>query len=99
MYTDLAEAVEDLKKKGYENLFEPDGDVFFTSKLGLREEVQNIKISGTWQFDQGTDPGDESTLYALETKGGVKGYIITSYGAHVDPEKARLVDRLLSSQK
>ncbi|MFU8861090.1 MAG: hypothetical protein ACNA8K_11775 [Cyclonatronaceae bacterium] len=99
MYTDLAEAVEDLKKKGYENLFEPDGDVLYSSKLDLRVEVKNIEITGTWQFDQGTDPGDESTLYALETKDGVKGYIITSFGAHVDPKKARLIDQLLNSQK
>jgi hypothetical protein len=99
MYTDLAEAVEELKMKGYKNLFEPDGDAFYCSKLDLREEVPNMKIVETWQFDQGTDPGDESTIYALETKDGVKGYIITSFGTHIDPRKASLIDRLLSRQQ
>jgi hypothetical protein len=99
MYTDLADAVEDLKKKGYENLFEPDGDEFYCSRLNLREKVPNIKVVSSWTFDQGTDPGDESTIYALETTGGVKGYIITSFGMHVDRRKARLIDRLLSVQK
>jgi hypothetical protein len=99
MYTDLAEAVEELKKRGFNNLFEPDDDAFYCSKIDLREKVQNMKIVETWQFDQGTDPGDESTIYALETKDGVKGYIVISFGMHIDPRKAELIDQLIKSQE
>jgi hypothetical protein len=99
MYTDLAEAVEDLKKRGYNNLFEPDDDAFYCSKLDMHEKVPNMKIVETWQFDQGTDPGDESTIYALETKDGIKGYIITSFGTHIDPRKAKLIDQMIKSQE
>ncbi|MCA1802496.1 MAG: hypothetical protein LC662_08565 [Rhodothermaceae bacterium] len=99
MYTDLAEAVEDLNKRGYDNLFEPDDNAFYCSRLDLREKVPNMMIVETWQFDQGTDPGDESTIYALETKDGIKGYIIISFGTHIDPRKANLIDQLIKSQE
>jgi hypothetical protein len=97
-YADLAEAVEDLKSKGYENLFEPDGDAFRCTRLDMRESAENISIVETWFFEQGTDPGDESTIYALTTKNGVKGYIILSFGMHIDRDKAALIDKLLKNQ-
>lgn len=97
-YVDLAEAVEDLKKQGYENIFEPDSGTIKWNKQDLENDVSRIRIVDSWFFDSGTDPGDESTLYALETDGGLKGYVIISFGMHVDRDKAALIDKLLKAR-
>ncbi|MDZ7756318.1 hypothetical protein [Rhodohalobacter sp.] len=58
----------------------------------------NLTIKETHEFDQGTDPGSESTMYAIEADSGIKGTLIISYGKYVDPQKATLIDKLLKAQ-
>ncbi|MDR9417292.1 MAG: hypothetical protein RI564_13485 [Gracilimonas sp.] len=99
MYKDLAEATEALRDKGFEHTFEL-GDQYITcKKLDLQYDVGDLQIRETHKFDQGTDPGSESTIYAIESESGVKGTLIISYGKYVDPDKATLIDKLLKTQK
>jgi hypothetical protein len=98
MYNDLADAVESLKEKGFDHSFEL-GENFITCKaLEVEYSTDELSILETHKFDKGTDPGSESTIYAIQSDNGVKGTLITSYGKYVDPEKAKLIDRLLKTQ-
>lgn len=98
-YIDLAEAVEDLKKKGYENIFEPDSSPGKWKNLYEADDLSGIKIDGSWFFDMGTDPGDEASIYALQTEDGRKGYVVISFGMNVDRDKAAFLDKLLRTKK
>lgn len=99
MYRDLADAVESLKEKGFKHTYEL-GDNFITCKeLEAEYSTDDLSIVETHKFDQGTDPGSESTVYAIESDSGVKGTLIISYGKYVDPQKAELIDRLLESHE
>ncbi|MBD3615342.1 MAG: hypothetical protein HUJ22_02125 [Gracilimonas sp.] len=98
MYTDLAEAVESLKDKGFNHTYELGENCITCKELAVKYTVDDLKIVETHSFDQGTDPGSESTVYAIESNTGVKGTLIMSYGMYVDPEKAKLIDRLLKDQ-
>lgn len=97
MYTDLADAVESLKEKGFNHTFELGTDCITCEELKSEFTVDDLKILESYSFDQGTDPGSESSVYAIESKNGTKGTLILSYGMYVDPEKAKLIDRLLKS--
>ncbi|MEX0889900.1 MAG: hypothetical protein WDZ33_00040 [Balneolaceae bacterium] len=85
MYNDLADAVEDLKSKGIENLSGlPDDE--------LEEHLSEMDIVTTYRFDSGTDPSDESTLYLLKRGNGNQCFLVMGFGIYKDPEKARIVD-------
>ena len=50
-------------------------------------------------FDCGTDPGDDVTMYLIESTTGPNGYLILSDNFHTDPSKAALVDALLAKRR
>ena len=99
MYKDLADAVESLKEKGFTHAYELGNDCITCKELDKEYSPDDLSIIETHTFDQGTDPGSESTVYAIESENGVKGHLIMSYGKYVDPEKAELIDRLLEAQE
>lgn len=98
MYKDLADAIESLKEKGFDHTYELGNNCITCKELDIEFGTDDLSIVQTYSFDQGTDPGSESTLYAIESDKGVKGTLIMSYGMYVDPEKAKLIDRLLKAQ-
>lgn len=97
MYTNLADAVESLKEKGYTNVFELEDDSIVCNSLEKEFTPDELTIVESHPFDQGTDPGSESSVHVLTTESGAKGLLIISYGMYVEPEKATIIDRLLNS--
>lgn len=98
MYKDLADAIESLRDNGYDHTYELGDNCITCKELDVEYSTEDLKIVETHSFDQGTDPGSESTVYAIESNKGVKGTLIISYGMYVDREKAKLIDRLLKDQ-
>ncbi|MFD2532582.1 hypothetical protein [Gracilimonas halophila] len=98
MYNDLADAVESLKDKGFDHTYELGDNCITCKELDVEYSTDNLTIVETHSFDQGTDPGSESSVYAIKSDNGVKGTLIMSYGMYVDPDKAKLIDRLLKAQ-
>ncbi len=96
MYKDIADAVESLKEKGFTYTYELDGKFISCAELEHKYVADEVKIVESHIFDSGTDPGSESTVYAIESHKGIKGLLIVAYGVYADPEKARLIDKLLS---
>lgn len=99
MYKDLAEATEALNEKGFDHTFELGDDCITCKQVDANYDTDDLTIVETHTFDQGTDPGSESTIYAIESDKGLKGILIISYGMYVDPEKAKLIDRLLKASE
>jgi hypothetical protein len=97
MYKDLADAVESLKEKGFDHTFELGDDHITCKSLNAEYSPDDLSILESHSFDKGTDPGSESTIHAIQSSNGVKGILILSYGVHVDPSKAKLINRILRS--
>lgn len=100
MYTDLADAVEDLKEKGIESLkFDDEMKKKIRSKQ-IDEQIREIKILETHRFDTNrTNPEDESTLYLLEFPDKSRKYLILSFGIYEDPDKSDFIDELLKMEQ
>lgn len=99
MYANLADAVESLKEKGYTNVFGLEGDCIVCNSLEKEFTPDELTIIESHPFDQGTDPGSESSVHVITTESGAKGLLVISYGMYVDPTKATIIDRLLNSSK
>jgi hypothetical protein len=57
-------------------------------------DPHGARIVYSQAVDQGTDPGDDATLYLIETADGQKGYLIVGDAFRTDPQKAALIDQL-----
>ncbi|HAH51952.1 MAG TPA: hypothetical protein DF712_09500 [Balneola sp.] len=97
MYQDLADAVESMKEKGFTHTYTISENVITCEELETEFDVDNLKIVDSYSHDSGTDPGSESTVYCIESNEGVKGTLVIGFGMYSDPNKAKLIDRLLKN--
>lgn len=95
MYDSLAEALEDAKDRGYTHIFELESGSLTCAELKRVFKEDQLHLKESYQFDTGTDPGDDSALHLIETEKGIKGYLVVGHGAHLDREKAAFLDLLL----
>jgi hypothetical protein len=81
-YGTVSEALEYFRTQGYtidfnleENLL-----VFEKGKFSSNE----FEIMDVFRYEGSTDPADEATVYALQSKSGMKGVLVTGYGMSSD---------------
>ncbi len=87
---DLADFQVEVIARGYTHDFAID------SKSVAADITNELHIVESVSFDNGTDPGDDVTIYLIESRGGPHGYLILSDSFHADPRKAAFIDALLS---
>jgi hypothetical protein len=95
MYKDMADAVESMKEKGFTHTYKISENAITCEELEREFDIENLSIVDSYAHDSGTDPGSESTVYSIESNDGVKGILIMGFGIYSDPNKAKLIDRLL----
>lgn len=91
---DLDDLLKDAKQRGFTRDFAI--DLERERRGGHSTDVAEAdgRIVETNTIDSGTDPGDDATVYLIETASGVRGYVVLSDSFHADPRKAAFVDRL-----
>ncbi len=88
---DLAELQDAVMARGYTHDFGSHSEslsAVLTSDLSIVE---------SFTFDAGTDPGDDVTIYLIESSRGQKGYLILPDSFHSDPQKAAFISALLAN--
>ena len=93
MANDLAGYQAEAVARGYTH------DFGFDARSAPSDIANELRIVEYVTFDCGTDPGDDVTMYLIESTGGLKGYLILSDSFHVDPRKAAFIDALLSKRR
>jgi hypothetical protein len=90
-YETVSEAITQLQKKGYTidfNLKE--------NSLAQHSEKFNVdfEIVDVYRYEGNSDPGDEAVVYAIESKTGLKGVLVTGYGISMDSESAEILKKI-----
>lgn len=92
VYDTVSEAVNDLKKRGYdldfnlaENCLVCHGDKF---------DIKDFEITELYRFDGDTDPSDEAIVYAIESTDGRKGVLVNGYGISAEGMTAEMARKL-----
>lgn len=81
-YDTITEAIEQLRKQGYTldfNLAE--------NRLRVGEQeytADEFEIIDLYRYEGPSDPADEATVYALASPSGIKGILVSGYGASSD---------------
>jgi len=93
MVNDLADFQAEVIARGYTH------DFAFDGRSAPADIASELRVVECVTFDSGTDPGDEVTMYLIESTSGLKGYLILSDSFHTDPRKAAFIDRLLANRR
>ena len=90
MAKDLADYQAEAIARGYTH------DFGFDLKSAPANELRVVEYV---TFDSGTDPGDDVSMYLIESTAGLKGYLILSDSFHADPRKAAFINMLLANRR
>ncbi|RYC71792.1 MULTISPECIES: hypothetical protein [Spirosoma] len=93
-YDTVSEAVAALQKQGFTTDFrlEQDRLVCPVASFGADE----FTIVDIYRYEGDTDPADEASVYAIKSRSGLKGILVTGYGASADAVSTALLEKLHS---
>jgi alkylation response protein AidB-like acyl-CoA dehydrogenase len=86
LYTSMAEALQDLVKRGFTANFEFLDKTFRDVNSGRTFQAENLTIVEHYRFEGASDPDEMSVVYAVESDDGTKGVIADAFGVYANPE-------------
>ncbi|QRR03544.1 hypothetical protein [Dyadobacter sandarakinus] len=93
----LIETLEALQKDGYTYDFNMTAhalEVHNTDGICLTLSPDQFDIVHVYRFEGMTNPSDMSILYAIESKDGLKGTLVSSYGVYADSMSNEMIKKL-----
>ncbi|WP_020600924.1 hypothetical protein [Spirosoma panaciterrae] len=91
-YATISEAVDALRQQGFSTDFRLEFDQLTcsTARLGADE----FSIVDVYRYEGDSDPADEAIVYAIQSTTGLKGLLITGYGASEDAISEQIIAKL-----
>lgn len=81
-YGTVSEALTAFRKQGYTIDFNLSENCIVCGEEKF--EADEFEIADVYRYEGETDPADEATVYAIQSKNGLKGVLVTGYGASSD---------------
>jgi hypothetical protein len=81
-YDSLVDALDDLRKRGYEADFATDTVCLYCGELDIRLNPEEFHVDEVYRFEGDSNPDDSSVLYAISSSTGVKGTLVDGYGIY-----------------
>jgi hypothetical protein len=94
MVKDIPALMEAAAARGFTLNFEMLEDDLYCRKTRLAHPIGAMTLIETLQMDGGTDPGDEATLFLLESENGDRGVLLIGNPAHLSPAERAVLERL-----
>ncbi len=91
-YDTLSEAVNDLKKRGFDLDFNLQENCLICH--GDKFDVNDFEITEVYRFEGNTDPSDEAVVYGIESSNGKKGVLVNGYGISADVMDGEMAKKL-----
>ncbi|MCI0448352.1 MAG: phosphoribosylpyrophosphate synthetase [Chlorobi bacterium] len=93
-YETVTEALESLYRRGYANNFNIKDSALECKNLNLVLKPEDFEIVEFYRFEGETNPGDEEIVYAIESKDGVKGTLVSAFGIYADEVSDEVLKKL-----
>lgn len=97
-YDTLSQAVNSLTEDGYNEDFRAGESEIIGSVSKKSYLPEDLKIVGFFRFEGMTNPQDDSVVFAIEAKDGVKGTLVMSYSAQ-HSQNTELIKRIPKATK
>lgn len=93
-YTNMVEALEDLKKRGFTANFEFLDQMFRDVNSGRTFKADELTIVEHYRFEGASDPDDMSVVYAIKSHDGITGIIADAFGVYANPDLGRFLEKV-----
>ena len=93
-YATVTEALNELRKEGFTLDFNLEGNAIVCDEA--RFEHDDFEIVDVYRYEGNSDPADEASVYAIQSKSGLKGVLVTGYGISSDAKSAEILKKLHS---
>ena len=92
VYDTVSEAINGLRKRGFTFDFNiTENAIDGNDKYCNPEDLEIVEI---YRFEGDTDPADEAVVYAIESGTGLKGVLVSGYGASAAGPGAEIAMKL-----
>lgn len=91
-YATITEAIEKLHQQGYILDFNLKADRLVAA--GDEYFAEEFEIADLYRYEGASDPADEATVYALVSKSGLKGLLVSGYGISADSASEETLKQL-----
>ncbi len=95
-YETVSEAIDQLRKKGFTIDFNLEKNCLVCHPETF--DPDDFEIVDIYRYEGNTDPADEATVYAIESKTGLKGILVTGYGTSTDTMSTEILSKLRIKQ-
>ena len=94
-YDTVTEALKDLKERGFNIDFNIATDRIICPEKKHSYGPKEFEIVEFYRFEGDSDPGDENTVFAIEsTDGKVKGTMMTAFGTYTETISSDMLEKL-----
>jgi hypothetical protein len=93
-YDTVTQAVDGLKQRGYTIDFNLEADRISCTKTPLVLSPADFEITEFYRFEGDSDPADEAVVYAIESKDGKKGLLVTGFGISAEGIGEEMIKKL-----
>jgi len=84
-YTTLAEAIDDLTRRGFTEQFSIVEGGLRAVGTGTTFSADDLTVREYHRFEGVSDPDDTAIVYAIETRSGVRGTLVDAFGVYSNP--------------
>lgn len=93
-YDTLSEAINDLQLRGYTYDFNMEPECLKCASLELEIHPEEFEVDELHRFEGMSSTDDNSILYAISSKNGVKGTLVDAYGVYAENISEEMRKRL-----
>jgi hypothetical protein len=91
-YGTVTEAINNFRDRGFDIDFNLEENCLVCGLGKFTEE--EFEIVDVFRYEGNSDPGDEAAVYAIESKSGLKGILVTGYGISAEGMSAKMLAKL-----
>jgi hypothetical protein len=84
-YATLADAIDGLTGRGFTERFRVVDGKLQALTTGEKLGAEDLVIREYHRFEGISDPDDMAIVYAIESKGGMRGTLADAFGVYADP--------------
>lgn len=81
-YNSLTEAINDLRRRGYTEDFNLQPHCVQCKEKQLQWDPENFNVDEYYRFEGMSNTDDNSIVFAISSKDGVKGVLVDAYGVY-----------------
>ena len=93
-YDTLSLAIADLQEKGYTEDFNLIAEGIESKYLKKQWKAEGLNVKKYYRFEGMSSTDDNSILYVIETKDGLKGLLVDAYGVYDGQISQEMIDKL-----